>query len=233
MDDLTFRKTVYAEPFTKDPEVIEAASKDQKKQAFWDELKAMEIELQAAMNVQVPEHLAEKLILRQTLSEHKSVTQKRPWYIALAASVVFASVLSFSMLNSSGNQLSDDVLAHMSHVDFELMKSAQVDINTVNDKLASFNGQVDGELGEVVSANYCYLDKIKSLHVIIRGENGLTSLFVVPDSITDSISKTFSNATYQGASFLLESAKVIVVGENRSDVERLEQRAKQAMSFSA
>lgn len=233
MDDLTFRKTVYAEPFTKDPDVIEAAAKDPKKQAFWDELKAMEIELQAAMNVQVPEHLAEKLILRQTLSEHKSATQKRPWYIALAASVVFASVLSFSMLNSNTNQLSDDVLAHMSHVDLELMKSAKVDINTVNDKLASFNGQVDGELGEVVSANYCYLDKIKSLHVIIRGENGLTSLFVVPDSITDSISKTFSNATYEGASFLLESAKVIIVGENKNDVERLEQRAKQSMSFSA
>lgn len=233
MDDLTFRKTVYAEPFTKDPAVIEAAAKDQKKQAFWNELKTMEMELQAAMNVQVPEHLAEKLILRQTLSEHKSATQKRPWYLALAASVVFASVLSFSMLNSDANQLSDDVLAHMDHVDVELMKSARVDINAVNDKLASFNGQVDGELGEVVSANYCYLDKIKSLHVIIRGENGLTSLFVVPDSITDSISKTFSNATYQGASFLLESAKVIVVGENKSDVERLEQRARQAMSFSA
>lgn len=233
MDDLTFRKTVYADPFTKDPEVIEAAAKDQKKQAFWDELKAMEIELQAAMNVQVPEHLAEKLILRQTLSDHKSATQKRPWYIALAASVVFASILSFSMLSSNANQLSDDVLAHMSHVDIELMKSAKVDLNSVNDKLASFNGQVDGELGEVVSANYCYLDKIKSLHVIIRGENGLTSLFVVPDSITDSIGKTFSDATYQGASFLLESAKVIIVGENKNDVERLTQRAKQSMSFSA
>ena len=233
MDDLTFRKTVYADPFTKDPELIEAAAKDPKKQAFWHEIKAMEIELQAAMNIHVPEHLAEKLILRQTLSEHKETTQKRPWYIALAASVVFASILSFSMLNSGSNKLSDDVFAHMSHVDVELMKSANVDLNAINDKLASFNGQVDGDLGEVVSANYCYLDKIKSLHVIIRGEHGLTSLFVVPDSITDSISKTFSNATYQGASFLLESAKVIIVGENKSDVERLEQRAKQAMSFSA
>lgn len=233
MDDLTFRKTVYADPFTMDPAVIEAASKDSKKKAFWDEIKAMEVQLQTAMNIPVPENLAERLILRQTLSQHKSDSQKRPWYIALAASVVFASVLSFGMLNSGNSKLTDDVFAHMSHMDVELNKSAQVDINTVNDKLASFNGQVNGDLGEVVSANYCYLDKIKSLHVILRGENGLTSLFVVPNSITDTIGKSFSNATYQGASFLLESAKVIVIGENRSDVERLEQRAKQAMSFSA
>lgn len=233
MDDLTFRKTVYAEPFTKDPAVIKAASKDPKKQVFWDEIKAMETQLKSAMNIPVPENLAEKLILRQSIVEHKSSSQKRPWYLALAASVVFASVISFSMLNSGGHTLSDDVLAHMSHVDAELMKGIKVNINTVNDKLASFNGKVDGDLGEVVSANYCYLDKIKSLHVIIRGENGLISLFVVPDSISDSISKTFNDATYQGASFLLESAKVIVVGENKSDVAQLEQRAKQAMSFSA
>jgi hypothetical protein len=233
MDDLTFRKTVYAEPFTKDPSVIEAASKDAKKQAFWNEIKVMEAELQAAMNIPVPENLAEKLILRQSLSAHKSASQKRPWYIALAASVVFASVLTFGMLNTGSDKLTNDVFAHIDHVNTELMKSARVDANSVNDKLASFNGQVDGDLGEVVSANFCYLDKIKSLHLIIRGENGLTSLFVVPDSISDSISKTFSNATYKGASFLLESAKVIIVGENKNDVELLEQRAKQAMSFSA
>lgn len=34
MDDLTFRKTIYAEPFSTDPELIEAAAKDPKKQVF-------------------------------------------------------------------------------------------------------------------------------------------------------------------------------------------------------
>jgi len=233
MDDLTFRKTVYAEPFTNDPAVIEAASKDITKQAFWDEIKAMEIQLQSAMDIPVPENLAEKLILRQSLSEHKTATQKRPWYLALAASVVFASVLSFTISNTTSDKLAQDIYTHMQHLDVEIMRSAQVDINSVNDKLASFNGQVKGNLGEIISANYCYLDKIKSLHMIVRGENGLTSLFVMPDSITESIGDSFNNATYQGASFLVKSAKIIVIGENKSDVERLEQRAKQAMLFSA
>ncbi|MFT6269157.1 MAG: hypothetical protein ACJAVV_001981 [Alphaproteobacteria bacterium] len=233
MDDLTFRKAVYAEPFTTDPAVLDAAAQDPKKQAFWKGIKAMENELKAAMQIPVPENLAEKLILRQSLSEHNSHSQKRPWYLALAASVVFASVLTIGMLNTGNNKLTNDVFAHMSHVDVEIMKGIPVGPNTINDKLASFNGQVNGDLGEVVSANYCYLDKIKSLHLIIRGENGLTSLFVVPDSITESLSDTFNNATYEGVSFLLNSAKVIVVGENKADVQLLEKRAKQAMSFTA
>lgn len=233
MDDLTFRKTVYAEPFTKDPAVIEAAANDIKKQAFWDEIKLMESQLQTAMNIPVPENLAEKLILRQSLKEHKQTSQKRPWYIALAASVAIASVLTIGVLKTGDSKLTSDVYAHLGHVNDELAKGIKVDTDAINDKLASFNGHVDGDLGEVVSANYCYLDKIKSLHLIIRGENGLTSLFVVPDSISETIGETFSNATYKGASFLIESAKVIVVGENESEVDIIEKRAKKSLSFSA
>lgn len=233
MDDLTFRKAVYAEPFTTNPAVIEAATHDPKKQAFWDAVKTMENDLKSAMEIPVPENLAEKLILRQSIQEHRSHSQKRPWYLALVASVVFASVLTIGMLKTDNGKLTDNIFAHMSHVDIEMMNSTQIGSSTINEKLASFNGQVNGYLGEVVSANYCYLDKIKSLHLIIRGENGLTSLFVVPDSITESLSKTFNNATYKGTSFLLNSAKVIVVGENQADIEQLQQRAKQAMSFTA
>lgn len=233
MDDLSFRKAVYAEPFTKDAAVIEAAKQDPKKQAFWDEIKQMENELKEAMHIPVPENLAEKLILRQSLDNHTQVKKQRPWYIALAASVMFASVLSVYMFSKGSGNFQDDVFAHMSHVNTEVMKGQQVDLAAMNNKLATFNGSISDEIGEVVSANYCYLNTIKSLHLIIKGENGLTSLFVVPDSITDSVGETFSNASYKGASFLLESAKVIIVGDSESAVNEMKSKAQQALSFSA
>lgn len=232
MDDLTFRKTVLSEPFSTDPKLLETASLDPQKQAFWDEIKAMEIDLQAAMNIPIPVGLEETLLAKPFADRPKNTNiRKRPWYLALAASVVFASVLSFNMLNGGSGQITSDVLAHMSHVDVELMKNANLDASSINKKLANFNGQVSGDLGEIISANFCYLDEIKSLHLIIRGENGLTSLFVMPDSVTQSLNKQFNNATYEGASFLLNKAKIIVVGSNKSDIEKLEERAKQAMSF--
>jgi hypothetical protein len=233
MDDLSFRKAVYADPFSKDPELLKAAEQDPKRKSFWNEIKAMENELQSAMNIPVPENLAEKLILRQSLTTHTEKKKQQPWYLALAASVMLATVLTVGVMNTGNNAFANDVFAHMDHVDAELAKNAAVDLNAINAKLASFNGQVNGDLGEVLSANYCYLDKIKSLHLIVRGENGLTSLFVVPDSITESAGESFSNATFSGASFLLESAKIIVVGESKDDVSSLEQRAKRAMLFSA
>jgi hypothetical protein len=233
MDDLSFRKAVLAEPFTKDRDVIEAANNDGQKQAFWEEIKAMENDIAQVMQIPVPENLAERLILRQTIKEHNKDVKQRPWYLALAASVVFASVLGVFMMGGGSNKLANDVFAHMDHMEIELMKSAQVDLAAVNGKLATFNGQINDDLGEIVSANYCYLDKIKSLHLIIRGENGLVSLFVMPESIAESISDTFSNATFKGASFLLESAKIIVVGENQDDIDTVQQNAKSSLAFSA
>jgi len=233
MDDLSFRKMVYADPFTNNSEVINAAKKDPKKQAFWNELKAMERELKAAMDIPVPDNLAERLILRQSISEYKKEHKKRPWYLALAASAVLASILSVGILTSGEDSFTKDVYAHVGHVDEELMKSPATNIHEMNSKLASFNGRINGEIGEVLSANYCYLDKIRSLHMIIRGKHGLTSLFVVPESIGESMSSSFSNGIFEGASFLLESAKIIVIGENKSDVEQIEANAKAALTFSA
>ncbi len=233
MDDLSFRKAIYAQPFTKDPKVIEAARKDPKKQAFWEEVKKMEFELQEAMHVPVPESLAEKLILRQSLDSHRKGKRKQPWYLALAASVVFVAVLSAVLLNQGRGNLQADVFSHMSHVGYEVMKGSQVNIDIINDKLAIFNGSIEQDIGEVISANYCYLNTIKSLHLIIKGETGLTSMFVIPNSLSDSLSNSFSNAKYKGASFNIDSAKVIIVSDSTEAVTDMQQRAKKALSFSA
>jgi hypothetical protein len=232
MDDITFRRTIYADPFTKDPEVIEAAKNDPKKQAFWDDIKQMEASLEQAMNIPVPEDLAEKLILNQSINRFQKHKKRQPWYLALAASVVLASVLSIGLINSSSGNLTNDVFAHMDHVAYEINKYGKTDIASVNNKLASYNGQVKEGMGDIVSANYCYLNSIKSLHLIIKGEQGLTSLFVVPSQLSKSVEQEFNNNVYTGSAFLLKSAKIIIVGENASQVALLKEKAKQLMSFS-
>jgi hypothetical protein len=232
MDDITFRRTIYTDPFTKDPEVIEAARKDPKKQAFWEEIRAMEASLEQAMNLPVPEDLADKLILRQSIDDFQKRKKRRPWYLAIAASVVLASILSVTLLMQPPTDLKTDIYAHMSHMNYELNKGSEVGLTMVNDKLATYNGQVKEGMGEIVSANYCYLDSIKSLHLIIKGEYGLASLFVMPSEISKSIEDTFNNEQYMGSAFLLESAKVIIVAESTAQVEDLKTKAKSFLSFS-
>lgn len=234
MDDLSFRKAIYADPKSKDPALVQAAKDDPNKQAFWDEILEMETQLQQAMQVAVPENLADRLILRQSIQDsERQKSSKRPWYLGIAASVLLASVISIQMLTQTSTKLRDDIYVHMQHTDFELQKSVSANLDIVNAKLANFNGQLTQELGEILTANFCYLDNIRSLHLIVKSQNGLTSLFVVPDALTGDIDERFENDDYVGRSLLVKSAKVIVVGEYLDDVEGLISQAGKALSFSA
>ncbi len=234
MDELTFRRTIYAEPNTTDPEVIQAAKDDPAKQVFWDETKALESKLALAMNIPVPENFAEKLILRQGMDEFTQHRQKRPWYIAMAASVAMVAGISYMTLLGGNDGLAKDVFAHVNdeYMSKEISMNGEfVSIDTINEKMATFDGQLSEEIGEVVSANYCYLDKIKSLHMIIKGEKGLISLFIVPGSESKELQDDFSDNEHFGSSFLLESAKIIIVGNDKEQVSQLQEVAQSAFTF--
>jgi hypothetical protein len=234
MDELSFRRTIYAEPNTTDPDIIQAANNDPAKQAFWDEVKAMDAQLAQAMNIPVPENFADKLILRQGMDEFTQKRKKRPWYVAMAASVAMVVGVSYMTLLAGNNGLANDVFAHVSHeyMNKEMtMGGENVTQEAINEKMATFNGSLSEDIGEVVSANYCYLNTIKSLHMIIRGKTGLVNLFVVPDNKSKELEEDFSNDELIGTSFLLSSAKIIIVGDDKEDVSQLQLVAKNAFRF--
>lgn len=234
MDELTFRRTIYAEPNTTDPDVIQAAKDDPAKRAFWDEVKAMDTQLAQAMHIPIPENFAEKLILRQGMDEFTQKRQQRPWYVAMAASFALVAGISYMTLFAGNNGLANDVFAHVSpeymHKEIS-MSGSNVTQEAINKKMATFNGKLSDEIGEVVSANYCYLDTIKSLHMIVRGEKGLISLFVMPDSNSEELKEDFSNKELVGTSFLLKSAKIIIVGNDKEEVSHMQEVAQSAFKF--
>ena len=234
MDELSFRRTIYAEPNTTDPDIIQAAKNDPAKQAFWDEVKAMDTQLAQAMNIPVPENFADKLILRQGMDEFTQQRKKRPWYVAMAASVAMVVGVSYMTLLAGNNGLANDVFAHVSHeyMNKEMTMGGQnITQEAINEKMATFNGALSEDIGDVVSANYCYLNTIKSLHMIIRGKTGLINLFVVTDNKSKELEEDFSNDELIGTSFLLSSAKIIIVGDDREDVSQLQLVAQKAFRF--
>ena len=58
MDDLEFRRTVFAEPFSEDQRIQAAITADPQKQAFVNDVRRFDTELKQALDVAVPENLA-------------------------------------------------------------------------------------------------------------------------------------------------------------------------------
>ena len=87
MDELEFRRAVYADPYSNDPRIKAAAEADPAKKAFLAELRQLDANIAQASKVPVPHDLAHKLIWQGTITEFSAHKKKTRSYIALAASV--------------------------------------------------------------------------------------------------------------------------------------------------
>lgn len=240
MDDLEFRRSVMAEPNAKNSAVQQAANADSSKQAFLDEMRQFDDNLHAALQVEVPENLSERLILRQTLESHNHNKRRTYAYIAIAASIAFTFGLSFQFLalpEGINENLGTHSLGHLAH-ETGYLDSAN-EINTlaqVNSKLARFGGQVKpqlaNDLGEPVFVNYCDFAGVTSLHLIYQTPEGRMSVFVAPSDSNIPFVADFADENYIGKGLAFSKAHISVLGKNKQSVQDFSQKIERSIEWS-
>ena len=236
MDDLHFRRTLYAAPNCADEEITKAAAQDPSKQAFWQELKQLDANLKRASKVPVPDDLAHRLILKQSLESHRLDKQRSRWYVALAASVAFVFGMSFTLFKQpSITDLGEYALAHVQNEGdgYALLANGDYSIETVNVQLASLGAQLEHSVGRIYYANFCNFNDIRSFHMVVEGENGKVSVFIVPRDAKLNPVDSFSDAKMAGQSIEASKASVILVSDKGKSFDLLKRKLKQNMIFSA
>ena len=234
MDELEFRRRVYADPETTDSDVVEAAKADDNKRHFWNEQKQLDKQLKQALKVDVPEDLASKLIWQQSADEFTRYKRRSRWYLAMAASVAFTVGIALTMWYHKPLSIGGQALAHMQYADMEQAHSLlPVDLNMVNAKLASFGASFNEMLDGVEVANYCHLSTVRSLHLIVDTPQGKMSVFVVPERGDVTVPSEFADKQYRGESLKLQRANVMIVGDKDADLSEMKEAVAKRIQFSA
>jgi len=234
MDELEFRRRIYADPETTDKEVIEAARTDENKRSFWNEQRQFDKSLKQALKVDVPEDLASKLIWQQSADEFTRYKRRSRWYLAVAASVAFTVGIGLTMWYHQPLSIGGQALAHMQYAEMEHAHSRlPVDLNMVNAKLASFGGSFSEMLDGVEVANYCHLSTVRSLHLIVNTPQGKMSVFVVPERRDISVPSKFEDNQYRGESIKMQRANVMIVGDKDADLSEMKKAVSEKIQFSA
>ncbi|MDF2177100.1 DUF3379 family protein [Aliiglaciecola sp. CAU 1673] len=232
MDDLEFRRAIYADPQSDDPKLREAAAKDPSRQQFCKEMKQLDERLKQATKVAVPDGLAERILLRQSM-QHYRQQRKRRFQWAMAASVVLCLGLAFNLWQNRDIDMSAHALAHIYHDEDALSADEHVTLAQVNAKLASFGGNFSDEIGKISYANFCFMDGVKSLHMVLETEQGKVTVFILPNKNSASDHPYFADDKYQGHVAEFSQASMIVVGEKDSSLATLEAKLKEKLRFSA
>ena len=235
MDELEFRRTLYADPNCKDKKVLAAIADDPKKQAFFQELKQLDQNMHQASQVKVPDDLVHKLILRQTMQSHKSSKVRNRIQLAMAASVAFVVGVSFTMWQQNNLlNLSEQAIAHVHYEgDYALDAKENVSLQQVNAKLAAFGGEISEDIGRIHYANFCDFDNVRSLHMVIEGEYGKVTVFVVPHDDTHQAEGSAHDTRYNSQAVDLKRASIIVVGEEGANVSKMQEQLNKKIHFSA
>ncbi len=228
MDDLQFRRSIYADPNTTEPDVVSAKNNDPAKQKFAHEIAKLDQQIAKALKVDVPEELSEKLILRQALASHQQQKRTGRIKLALAASIAFAVGITVNQLQFSHayETIGDYAIAHTNHeaTHFSNNDVANVSLTSLNQKMAAFNGSFSQQLGELIMADFCRFDGIKSLHLVFKGKDRPVNIFVIPESEHLSITSQFNNEKLYGVVNTFKHSNIIVVGDKQEPLQQWQQK---------
>ncbi|MDO6691699.1 DUF3379 family protein [Aliiglaciecola sp. 3_MG-2023] len=237
MDDLTFRRTIYADPNCADEEVIQAAQEDAKKQQFWNDVKQLDESIAKAASIAVPDNLAEKLILKQSTEVVKTQRAKSRIHLAVAASVAFVIGISFSLFQQpQGIDLGEHALAHVTQEGngYALQVNGDFALDNVNVQLANLGAEFTQKVGRIYYANFCVFDNVRSFHLVLESEDGeKVTVFVVPQTNDMHSEENFSGHHLKGQMFTSHQANVIVVGEHDKSVGKMKEKLQKTLRFSA
>ena len=224
MDDLQYRRSIYADPTSQNDDIIVAQNSDPAKKQLAQELCQFDEKLKQAMKVPVPDDLCNKLLLRQTLASHQQEKRKTRFHLALAASVAIVSglVVNYLQFSSSYTNLGDYALAHVYHEQnvFSNNDNARVSLTSLNKKMTTFNGNFSESMGELISADYCRFDGMKSLHLVFQGLTDTVTVFVVPKKEHLAFTDKFSDEKLQGESLSFEHANILVVADKNESLSQ-------------
>jgi len=224
MDDILFRHTATATPNDKSDDFLQRLANSDNDKALVKEAKQFDDNLKALLKIDVPEGLTDKILLEQSFVEEQKRQTNGRWHIAIAASIAFVIGITLPLLNNFSHSPANIGEVAMQHVKAEYYFTAQTNehanLQMVNAKLARYGAKAHSELGNVSYVNYCSFDGTPALHMVMEGEKGQITVFVVPTDDESLEPETFNNQHLKGISEKMGSTKVVIVGERNESLQK-------------
>ena len=233
MDELEFRRRLLSNPATTDDAMIRELATDPDKQKLHNELLLLDQQLKTTLSVPVPPGLADRLMLGQSLLEHKKIRQRR-WWLGLAASLVLVAGLMHQRdhLYPWPDDVAGHALAHVYHEMPQLQDNhTLVDLTKVNLLLADLGGQLRSWPGTIRYARFCHFQGTRSLHLILNTEQGPVTVFVLPKNHGLEQHGDFGDDQFHGHNLQLAKADLVLVAAKDQALTSIATTLQQQLQF--
>jgi hypothetical protein len=177
MNCLEFRRLCLVDPRRHDPGLAAHARSCAPCAQFAREQDERERALRAALQVEAPEGLAARVLLRQSFARRRRPQAR----LAMAASLVLAlgaGLYAWQWLRAP--TLASEVFAHVRAEPESLVAAGPVSGAQVDDVLHTLGARVAGEIGEIRYAGLCDIARRPGGHLVVAGTQGPVTLLLLP-----------------------------------------------------
>ncbi len=233
MNCLEFRRLCLAEPATQDKAFIRHKRECVRCAAFARDVNQLESKLVAALHVEVPDNLASRIILRQSLhGDATSEGQRRGVYTLVAGVLLTVALIAGILLATRAPSPSPDqrVLAHI-EMERDLLSTewdvGQPELARVLDKAGV---ELKGNPGRVRHASLCPLSKNGGVHLVFDGTRGPVIVLLMPKEF---ISKPVAvhSEKLEGVILPTRNGSMALVGQHGEHLQQIAQKIRQAVSW--
>ena len=191
--------------------------------------------LREAVNVDVPENLASRILLKQSFEAH---TERHWWRsprtYALAASMLLVVGLATLGLQSYLQQrhLSEEFVALVTGAPHALAADKSINSKEISAALQPTGLDLAGDIGDVTFAGRCLVRGKLSGHIVLQGDTAPVTVFLIRDRlVTDRA--TIRSAHYSGIVLPQGSGTIAIVSAPGEVLDRVEARVRSALRFKA
>ena len=223
MDELNFRRKLYADPSDNSEEIVEACKNDKNKAQLKADLLEFDDKLAQAFYIDVPENLSERILLNQGINTQHSIKKKRKSHFAIAASLVAACGLTLGVLQyspqfraASEHGVVGHAIAHLTSELDHIPHDGEATLDQLNSKLAYFGGQLIEQFAQIKFVSFCTFEGTRSLHVVMNDNGTDVTVFIIPKSAQLTAQETTSQNGYVGTMIDSINANLVVVSNDKN-----------------
>lgn len=232
MNCLQFRHRLMADPDDRSEAFLHHAEHCPRCQEEYRRSQKMERDLHQALGMSPPQGLRERIIMQGRFRSAQQTRRRYAQLGAIAAVLLLCAGLVFQFSGMTEPGLEHQVIDHIAHEANLIQGPAShwVDEARVNALLQSLGGHIDGKIGRVRHAGRCHMGKGDGLHLVLQGEQGAVTLFLMPRQAVDS-AIPIQAGNLQGLILPHQGGSIAVVGQRDEDTLQIGEQARRAIRW--
>ena len=179
--------------------------------------------LKKAVEIDVPEGLASRILVENNLHKKKQSIQKYRWS-AIAASVMLVFAVSIVTTFNASPAIAGVILEHVHDELWVLEDKGHVTLESLNQLLKPHGVKADDNIGYATHAGNCLIQGKMGVHIVFAGENAPVTLIIFPESLDHEKSVRISDHFFKGVLMGTNQGTLAVLSEDEESLKKFEAR---------